>query len=96
MLFDCFMTITLHYGFTSIGALHSFRLRLCSVKYIVHMHCPNCIPNQILRVSYIEMNLEPNRSGLNILIRPDGQPAECRRAAPGPGPELVQSSFSGH
>ena len=30
---------TLHYVFTSIVALHSFRLKLCSVKYIVHCTC---------------------------------------------------------
>ena len=30
------LDFTLHYVFSSIVALHSFRLKLCSVKYIVH------------------------------------------------------------
>ena len=37
------LCFTLHYVFRSIGALHSFRLKLCRVKYIVHccstVHC---------------------------------------------------------
>ena len=34
------MLQTLHYVFRSIVALHSFRLKLCSVKYKVH--CTQC------------------------------------------------------
>ena len=33
---QCAAARTLHYVFRSILALHSFRLKLCSVKYIVH------------------------------------------------------------